>query len=138
MPPQPYVFISYSHAEPDAEYVDRLAAQLTAASVPVWYDRQFGSGDRWDSELRARVDACAALVVVMSPAAEASPWVQLEVGRARNRRRPVHPILLSGTGFARLADIQYETVPPGETLPSAAFVERLRAALAAPAASPRG
>src|SRR5688572_7504496 len=73
MPPQPYVFISYSHAGPDAEYVDRLAAQLTAAGVPVWYDRHLGSGDRWDSDLRARVDACAALVVVMSPAAEASP-----------------------------------------------------------------
>lgn len=138
MPPQPYVFISYSHAEPDAEYVERLAAQLTAAGVPVWYDRHLGSGDRWDSDLRARVDACAALVVVMSPAAEASPWVQLEVGRARHRRRPVHPILLSGTGFARLADIHYESVPPGETLPSTAFVERLRANLAASSASARG
>lgn len=131
MPPQPYVFISYAHAEPDAEYVERLAAQLTEAGVPVWYDRNLGSGDRWDSDLRARVDGCAALVVVMSPAAEASPWVQLEVGRARHRRRPVHPILLSGTGFDRLTDIQYETVPPGEALPSAAFVERLRANLAA-------
>ena len=83
------------------------------------------------------VDACAALVVVMSPASEASPWVQLEVGRARNRRRSVYPILLSGTGLARLADIQYETVPPGETLPSTAFVERLRANLAASPALPR-
>jgi hypothetical protein len=73
----------------------------------------------------------------MSPAAEASPWVQLEVGRARHRRRPVHPILLSGTGFARLADIQYETVPPGETLPSTSFVERLRAELTA-STGPRG
>ncbi len=137
MPPQPYVFISYSHAQPDAEYVDRLAAELTAAGVPVWYDRHFGSGDRWDSELRARVDACAALVVVMSAAAEASPWVQLEVGRARHRRRPVHPILLSGTGFARLADIQHETVPPGETLPSTTFVERLRTDLGNSPAVPR-
>ena len=46
MPPQPYVFISYSHAEPDAEYVDRLAVQLTEAGVPVWYDRHTGPTSR--------------------------------------------------------------------------------------------
>jgi tetratricopeptide (TPR) repeat protein len=122
-----YVFISYSHEPPDAAYVARLADALIGAGVAVWYDRELGSGDRWKQVLRDRVDGCAALVVVMSPAAEASRWVRLEVGRARYRGRAVHPILLEGKGFGGLADLQYETVPPGGIVPSTRFVDRLRA-----------
>ena len=124
-PPGPYVFISYSRRSPDAEYVAHLATVLPADGVPLWYDQHIISGDRWEQEIRARVDGCAALLVVMSPNSEASPWVQLEVGRARYRRRPLRPVLIDGQPFERLADIQFEATQPGRA-PSAALLARLR------------
>jgi hypothetical protein len=37
----------------------------------LWFDHDLVNGDRWDLELRARVDQAAAIVVVMSPEAAA-------------------------------------------------------------------
>ena len=98
-----------------------------------WFDVNIPTGARWDEELRDRVDQAAALVVVMSPTGEASPWIRLEVGRALNRGVPVHPLLLDGRRFDWLAHLQYEAVQPGQVLPSNELVERLRAAVTAPA-----
>ncbi|GIE51196.1 hypothetical protein Ani05nite_47300 [Amorphoplanes nipponensis] len=39
-------------------------------------------GDRWELVTRDQVDGCAAMVVVMSPAAEASQHVGNELSRA--------------------------------------------------------
>ncbi|MEV4510668.1 FxSxx-COOH system tetratricopeptide repeat protein [Dactylosporangium sp. NPDC049525] len=127
-----YVFISYAHA--DAAAVDWLAKVLADAGVPVWFDREpetgLTSGERWDRELRHRVDACAALIVVMSPAAAGRPWVRLEVGRALDRGRPVHPLLLEGEAFPELIafNLQYERVRVGQVL-SSGLIRTLRAAV---------
>ncbi|MBV1855827.1 toll/interleukin-1 receptor domain-containing protein [Catellatospora tritici] len=67
------VFISYSHAS-DGGYVERLAAYLEAAGVAVWFDREIVSGDRWGDVIEARIESCTVYVVVMTPAAKASPW----------------------------------------------------------------
>jgi hypothetical protein len=42
-----HAFISYAHG-PDGEYVDRLAAFLTAAGVLVRFDREIVTGSRWE------------------------------------------------------------------------------------------
>ena len=120
-----YVFISYSHASADSAFAARLADSLIAAGVPVWYDRHLVSGDRWERELRARIDEAAAVVVLMSECAAESSWVRLEVGRARYRGRPVRPLLISGEVFPGLAGLQYEIVPVGSSLPSTEFADRL-------------
>ena len=126
-----YVFVSYSRA--DRVFVEQLCGALRAAGVPCWFDLSIPTGARWDEELRGRVDGAAALVVVMSPTGETSPWIRLEVGRALYRGVPVYPILLDGRRFDWLADLQYEMLRPGQVLPSNDLVERLRAAVAVPA-----
>ena len=129
----PYVFVSY--AREDSDYVARLAGELEAAGISVWYDRELASGDRWELVLRQRVDNCSALVVVMSPAAAASPWVRLEVGRARWREDAlsrVRPVLLAGDALPYVADLQYETVPAGQIVPSTRFLDGLRRLVATP------
>jgi TIR domain len=81
------VFISHSHS--DRFYVDRLARQLSQAGIAVSLDREAPTAERWQLVLQGKVEASAALIVVMTPAAEASEWVQKEVGHARLLGRKV-------------------------------------------------
>ncbi|MBV1856613.1 tetratricopeptide repeat protein [Catellatospora sp. NEAU-YM18] len=119
------------------QHARELARALASVGVPVWWDDDLVSGDRWERALRARVDGAAALVVLMSPNAEISQWVQLEVGRARYQRRPVRPILLAGEPFRRLEGIQYATIASGDGIPVSKFVDRLREDIAAVAPPPQ-
>ena len=119
-----HVFISYSH-DGDGAYVERLAAFLTQRGVRVWFDREIISGDRWHEVIQERIDSCAALIVVMSPAAQQSVWVNREITQAEKRDKAIFPLLRSGEGFFRLGDVQHEDVSPDQ-MPSSEFVERLR------------
>jgi hypothetical protein len=83
------------------------------------------SGDRWWHTIVANIEACNAFVVVMSPTAEKSPWVQKEIIRAHDMRKPILPLLLRGECLSILADTQYAAVTDGQ-LPAAEFYERLR------------
>jgi hypothetical protein len=60
------VFISYSHCQ-DGGYVESLAAHLAGEGVPVWFDKEIITGDRWERVVHTKIDTCAAFIVVMSP-----------------------------------------------------------------------
>jgi hypothetical protein len=76
--------------------------------------------------LRKKIDTCAALVVVMSPAAGASRWVADEVNRAQAQHRPVLALLLSGEPLFGLGGAVRDTVSGGVDMPEAGFLARLR------------
>jgi WD40 repeat protein len=120
-----HVFISYRHEEPDQSYVERLAAFLTGAEVAVWFDREIVSGDRWHALIQQKINDCGAFIVVMTPAADASPWVNREIAEAEQAGKPIYPLLLLGRAFFRLGDLQYDDVTDGQ-LPSRGFVTRLQ------------
>lgn len=122
-----HVFISYRHSF-DAEYAERLAAHLTAVGIPAFIDREINTGTRWNQVIKEQVASSAALVVVMTPEAEESEWVIREIAEAQRAGRPIVPILLRGTRFYRLSQLQHETVTGGQ-MPSRAFLDRLRALL---------
>jgi hypothetical protein len=120
-----YVFVSYSRR--DEAYVARLADYLVAQSIEVWVDRRrLRAGVNWERELRERVDGCAALIVVMTPDAQDSNWVQSEVQQAQDGNKPIFPLLLRGKRFMRFNVTQYEDVT-AEGMPGAEFIEDLRA-----------
>jgi hypothetical protein len=119
-----YVFISYRHGADD-RYVENLAAFLTREGVPVWFDKKIVTGARWVLVIRERVDLCAAFIVVMTPAAEASDWVAREIVQAEKSDKPIFPLLLEGERFFQLANIQYQDVTGGR-MPGDAFAARLR------------
>jgi hypothetical protein len=123
-----HVFISYRHGD-KVPYVERLADYLTSESVPVWFDREIVTGDRWDHVIRSKIDTCAALVVVMTPQAEESDWVAREIDQAELMNKPIFPLLLDGRRFFRLSNLQYEDVT-GARMPTLSFVARLRTLLA--------
>jgi len=127
------VFVSYSRT--DSAYVTSLLRHLDALHIPVWIDRErINTGDRWAQLLREQVDSSAAVVVVMTPAAEESEWVALEVERARSKGKPILPLLLAGDPFFTLATLHYNDVRGGR-MPPPEFGRRLLA-LATPVVPP--
>ncbi|HEY7834499.1 MAG TPA: toll/interleukin-1 receptor domain-containing protein, partial [Ktedonobacterales bacterium] len=76
------VFVS--HATPDSAFAQRLASDLRAFGIDAWLDSShMGPGD-----FVARISAALqrdVLVLVLTRAAIASPWVQQEMNAAITR-----------------------------------------------------
>jgi len=117
-----HAFVSYSRT--DAAYVGQLISWFADRGVPVWSDAGIDYGSQWPAVVRDAVDRSAVVIVVMSPAAEASEWVDRELARAELKGRPVLPLLLEGDPFFRLGSTHYEDVRGG-LLPGDGFVGRV-------------
>ncbi|MEV4411317.1 Hsp70 family protein [Catellatospora sp. NPDC049609] len=119
------VYLSFSR-EHDAVQVSRLAGHLAAAGIYTVYDLQPLSDSRWEYFTRQRLDSCAAVLLVMTPEAQRSPWVARELDRARELGRPVVAVLLRGEPFAGVDG--YVPVA-ADGLPDPELAARLRAAI---------
>lgn len=128
-----HIFISYSHG--DTEYVRQLVAFLRGYGHDVWMDEGIDIGSQWISVIRGQVDTCAAIVPVMTPAADGSTWVARELERADAFDRPILPLLLEGQPLASIAGVQFEDVRGGR-MPSQRFLDRLASVAAAHTARP--
>jgi hypothetical protein len=117
-----HAFVSYSRT--DSDYVEQLIARFTEKGVPIWSDAGIDYGSRWPAAVRDAVDRSGAVIVVMSPAAESSEWVDRELARAELKGIPVLPLLLAGDPFFRLGSTQYEDVRDGR-MPREPFVRRI-------------
>jgi|tagenome__1003787_1003787.scaffolds.fasta_scaffold20752760_2 hypothetical protein len=117
------VFLSYARA--DRDYVRRLARRLAAAGLSPWYDKGLTPGGRWSVEIERNIAKCAAFVVVVSPSATASAWVERELNLAERLGKPILPLQLGSTDWWRLADLQVVRVDRNE-MPGPYFVDRLR------------
>jgi hypothetical protein len=128
-----HVFISYS--QDDVGYVQRLAAQLQAAGIPVWFDRNIGSRTSWSFEIEDRLRTSAAVIPVITDTSARSRWVDREIECAQELGNPILPIYRSGTMPLRLRSYQHEDGTGGR-LPSAEFVHQLSDLSAATPAAP--
>lgn len=92
----PLIFLS--HARKDAAFVDTLELGLRQRGLNPWVDRTmlFG-GHRWPAELQQAIERCAAMVVVVTPAAMASATVQREYTYALQLGKPVIAVLAKTT-----------------------------------------
>jgi hypothetical protein len=114
------------HAAADAGYAAKLAARLAAAGIPVTYDRP-GEPDPTRERLRSRVAASAAVVVVMTPAAEGDERVNAQIDQAEEGGKAILPLLLSGRPFFRLGELPHWDV--SGRMPSSDFFVRLGGAV---------
>jgi hypothetical protein len=119
-----HLFISYSRS--DQQYARRLAAELRSRGFAVWIDDQIELGERWWREVVQAINECAALILLMSPAAAASEWVEKELMLAHNAGKPIFPLLLQGTLHPFAVNLQYVEVSDGQ-LPERLFYHRLKA-----------
>jgi TIR domain len=75
------LFISYSSR--DAEFVAKLANDLTACGVIVWWDKWVMKvGDSLHKKIQDGITNSAWLGVVLSPNSVSSPWVEKELNSA--------------------------------------------------------
>src|SRR5690606_27558625 len=118
-----HVFISYSRN--DSEYAYRLVEKMTDRGFVPWIDkRQLGSSDEWWESIIRALRECAAFVIIMTPEARNSKWVNKELMLAQEWNKPTFPLLLRGERWEIFVDIQYDDVRDG-LLPSSLFWERL-------------
>src|SRR5688572_24373466 len=107
-----HIFISYSRS--DLDFARYLRASLEAEGFPVWMDeKRLSAGMDWWGEIEANIDVCAAFLVVMSPEAKESVFVQNEILRALDQKKPIFPVLLGGKSFGILAHVQFEDMRSG-------------------------
>lgn len=86
------LFISY--ASEDRPFVHSLSADISAAGIETWVDREdLVPGDRWRGEIINAIDECTALVVVLSRASASSREVPREVEAADRREKQIIPVI---------------------------------------------
>jgi formylglycine-generating enzyme required for sulfatase activity len=127
--------IFVSHSTQDNEWCRPLVAALTAAHLDVWYDeRGLSGGAEWVQTLQREVQARDVLLLVLTPEAWSSQWVQEEIQLAIATRRTILPVLHKPTpveGF--LLTRQWVDVIG---LDAATAARRVLAALASPVVFP--
>ena len=85
------VFISYARS--DERYATALMARLRdEPGIAPWQDRIRMSPGDFEDQIKAGIDAAQYLVLVMTPAALRSPWVEKEWRYARESGRCIVPI----------------------------------------------
>jgi hypothetical protein len=117
-------FVSY--ARDDVAYVSDLVQYLRGCGLPTWYDLSMPWGSAFTGEIRHRLQHTLGLIVVMSPAAEASIWVEREILEGQRQDRDFLPILRHGERLFLLASSNYFDARAG-ALPGEREVAQLRA-----------
>ena len=89
------VFISYAHF--DRKEAERLVKALRAGSIAGWLDKaDIAAGNSIPSAVRDALKRSSAVVVLLSPRALQSEWVQFEIGAAEALGKKIVPVLISG------------------------------------------
>lgn len=128
-----HVFISYSHK--DTDYAHALASKLQGKGFDIWIDERLDYGSQWPHEVQKQLDSCSAFLLIMSPRAYASEWVQSELQRAKRKLKPVFPLLLEGEEpWLSVESTQYYDVR-GEEFPDEKFYAALERAVSSPQAA---
>ncbi len=120
-----------SHSAVDQAYVDRLAAHLAEAGIETWHDAETLRSQGLHTQAQQHIDDSAAFIVIMSPEALASEWVNNDLYFANSRSKTVVPILLRGEVFGTLRNA-WPLDATGGRMPDDALVNRLRAAIDVP------
>ena len=102
-----HIFISYSRKNSD--FAKNLKEKLEAADVEVWTDEsRLIPGEDWRESIDQAIRNALALIVVMTPTAEASKYVTYEWAFAWGIGVKIIPILLEPTSLhPRLEALQY-------------------------------
>jgi formylglycine-generating enzyme required for sulfatase activity len=118
-----HIFISYSHN--DSEYAHKLAVALEHEGFTIWIDGRIDYGTAWPRVIQEKLDACAALIVLMTPRSYESDWVQNELNRAKRKGKAIFPFLLEGEeSWLSVEAIQHVDVR-NKSLPPPKFYEQL-------------
>ncbi|HKJ39844.1 MAG TPA: TIR domain-containing protein [Anaerolineales bacterium] len=91
------IFISYAHKD-GSELAELLHERLTDCGYDVWKDsHDLGVGTSFPSSISDAIKQCDDFILVLSPEALRSTWVDDEKNMALVARRHLLPVVISGT-----------------------------------------
>lgn len=94
-PSSKHVFISYSHT--DAQMMSRIRNELESKGISVWTDEGLTPGtESWKSTIEASIRDALGLIVILSPSANQSIWVERELEYASIQGKRIFPVLVQG------------------------------------------
>jgi hypothetical protein len=117
-----HIFISYSHK--DKDYVHKLQEALQEQGFEVWIDDRIHYGSEWPKVVTRNLDVSDGVIVVLSNNSYESDMVQNEVARAREKKKPIFPLLLDGENWLIVQAKQFVDIRNG-SLPTEKFYKRL-------------
>lgn len=89
------IFLSYSRK--DARTMRRLHADLADAGFTIWTDENLTPGTpSWMTTIESAIQAAGCMVVILTPDAKKSPWVERELTRASVYEISIFPLLARG------------------------------------------
>lgn len=88
----PYLFLSYSHA--DRDVVVKLLKELKRRMCRVWYDEGLTGGDSWNDLLAERILEAKEVMVLLTESSVKSPYVRAEINYAISKGKKVIPVFL--------------------------------------------
>lgn len=110
-PVAPRLRVFFSHSSHDADWVQRVAAQATAAGVEVYLaEHDVSPGQQVSDKVTEAIEASDAVIVLLSNYSLASIYVQQEIGVAHHAGKLVIPILMGevvGTDLGILNGREY-------------------------------
>jgi|FLYN01.1.fsa_nt_gi hypothetical protein len=90
-----HVFLSYSHK--DMAIMRRVRDDLRAGGLRVWNDENLMPGTpSWKNGIEKAIENAGCLVVILSPDAKESEWIERELDYARTCGVPILPVLAAG------------------------------------------
>ncbi len=89
---EPYLFISYSHADTDAVY--KILKVIDKEKYRFWYDDTMEIGEDFREELRSRIENCSAFLLFISETALNSKYCGMEIITAYKYNKKIYPIYL--------------------------------------------
>ena len=95
----PYVFLSYSHANKTKAH--ELIAFLQFNGVRVWYDAGIPYGSNWRNVIADKIDRSAVIVLMSSATAVESEHVEAEILLAQELHRTIIKLNLDDARFPR-------------------------------------
>ena len=130
---EPYVFLSYAHA--DAEAVMEIAARLQKAGCRIWYDGGIEVGSEWPEYIASHLEGAAVMLAFLSNAYVRSDNCRKELHFAQTKRISTVNIFLEETALTPGMQMQIGPLFAlmKYTMPETAFYEKL---LTAPQLTP--
>lgn len=129
------IYMSYSRKNEDEHVAQTIHNALQKAGFRVWSEENIPLGAPWTRELEQAMRNASKVIVLISPNAKQSDWVQTELPvfleRAHKEGLPVFPVQIAGdhTTIAAINPqlVNYATVDARDNLQTA--VEQLIAKL---------
>lgn len=90
-----HIFISYSRQ--DSDTMHRVCAALDAAGFVCWTDEKLTPGTpSWKNAIERAIEDAACMVVLLSPDAKQSAWIEREIDYSQLQNLPIFPVLVRG------------------------------------------